>query len=91
VNGRVGPITGNINAGYRSGVFSYVGTTQGQSRLAGRTVVNARLGYDAGRWTVFAFARNMLAADYLQYRLPDGNRGIVGDPQTFGAGLELHL
>ena len=59
--------------------------------MSGRTVVNARLGYDAGRWTVFAFARNLLDEDYLQYRTPDGLRGIVGDPQTFGAGLELHL
>ena len=82
---------GNINANYRSGVYTDVGTTQGQSRVSARTVVNARLGYDAGRWTVFAFARNLLDEDYLQYRTPDGNRAIVGDPQTFGAGLELHL
>lgn len=91
INGRAGAIVGNINANYRSGVYTDVGTTQGQSRVSARTVVNARLGYDAGRWTVFAFARNLLDEDYLQYRTPDGNRAIVGDPQTFGAGLELHL
>ena len=91
INGRAGAIAGNVNANYRSAVFTDVGTTQGQSRVPGRTVVNARLGYDAGRWTLFAFARNLLDEDYVQYRTPDGNRGIVGDPQTFGAGLELHL
>ena len=91
INGRAGAIAGNVNANYRSAVFTDVGTTQGQSRVPGRTVVNARLGYDAGRWTVFAFARNLLDEDYLQYRTPDGNRGIVGDPQTFGVGVELHL
>ncbi|MET0374616.1 MAG: TonB-dependent receptor, partial [Rhizorhabdus sp.] len=91
INGRAGAIVGNVNANYRSGVFTDVGTAQNQSRVSGRTVVNARLGYDAGRWTVFAFARNLLDEDYLQYRTPDGLRGIVGDPQTFGAGLELHL
>jgi len=91
INGRVGAIAGNVNANYRSAVFTDVGTAQNQARVSGRTVVNARLGYDAGRWTVFAFARNLLDEDYLQYRTPDGLRGIVGDPQTFGAGLELHL
>ncbi|MEH3103745.1 MAG: TonB-dependent receptor [Sphingomonas phyllosphaerae] len=91
VNARAGAITGNVNANYRSGVYTDVGTTQGQNRLPGRTVVNARIGYDAGRWTVFAFARNLLDAEYLQYRGPDGRRGIVGDPQTLGAGLEMHL
>ncbi len=91
INGRAGAIVGNVNANYRSGVYTDVGTTQSQSRVSGRTVVNARLGYDAGRWTVFAFVRNLLNEDYLQYRTPDGLRGIVGDPQTFGAGLELHL
>jgi outer membrane receptor protein involved in Fe transport len=91
INGRAGAIVGNVNANYRSGVYTDVGTAQNQSRVSGRTVVNARLGYDAGRWTVFAFARNLLDEDYLQYRTPDGLRGIVGDPQTFGAGLELHL
>ncbi|WP_376699663.1 TonB-dependent receptor [Sphingomonas endophytica] len=91
VNARAGAITGNVNANYRSGVYTDVGVAQGQNRLPGRTVVNARIGYDAGRWTVFAFARNLLDADYLQYRGPDGRRGIVGDPQTLGAGLEMHL
>ena len=91
INGRAGAIVGNVNANYRSAVFTDVGTAQNQARVSGRTVVNARLGYDAGRWTVFAFARNLLDEDYLQYRTPDGLRGIVGDPQTFGAGLELHM
>ncbi|KIU27656.1 TonB-dependent receptor [Sphingomonas melonis] len=91
INGRAGAIVGNVNANYRSAVFADVGTAQNQARVSGRTVVNARLGYDAGRWTVFAFARNLLDEDYLQYRTPDGLRGIVGDPQTFGAGLELHM
>lgn len=91
INGRAGAIVGNVNANYRSAVFTDVGTAQNQARVSGRTVVNARLGYDAGRWTVFAFARNLLDEDYLQYRTPDGLRGIVGDPQTFGAGIELHM
>ncbi|MET4897854.1 TonB-dependent receptor [Sphingomonadaceae bacterium jetA1] len=95
INGRFGAIRGNLNANYRSGVFTDVGTLQSRYRVSGRTVVNARIGYDGGAWTVFAFARNLLDEKYLQYRAPDGTRGgqrgIVGDPQTFGAGLEFHL
>lgn len=91
INGRFGAITGNVNANYRSSVYTVVGTAQNQSRVAGRTVVNARLGYDGGRWAPFAFVRNLLDAHYLQYQTPDGNRGIVGDPRTLGVGVELHL
>ncbi|WP_294235743.1 TonB-dependent receptor [uncultured Sphingomonas sp.] len=91
INGRFGAISGNVNANYRSAVYTDIGTAQARSRLSGRTVVNARLAYDAGRWDVFAFARNLLAEDYLQYRRPDGIQGILGDPQTFGVGFDLHL
>ncbi len=91
VNAHVGKVVGNLNANYRGPVYSDVGVTQVQSRLSGRTVVNARLGYDAGRWTAFAFARNLLDEHYRQYDYPATGRAILGDPQTFGLGLEFHL
>ncbi|WP_420141797.1 TonB-dependent receptor [Sphingomonas sp.] len=91
VNATVGRIVGNLNANYRGPVYSDVGVTQVQSRLPGRTVVNARLGYDAGLWTAFVFARNLLDEKYRQYDYPATGRAILGDPQTFGLGLEFHL
>ena len=91
VNAKLGRVAGNLNASYRGPVYSDVGVTQVQSRLPGRTVVNARLGYDAGRWSAFVFARNLLDEEYKQYDYPATGRAILGDPQTFGLGLELHL
>ena len=91
VNARVGPIVGNINASYRGPVFSDVGVTQTQARLPGRTLVNARLGWERDGVTLFAFARNLLDEDYSQYRYASTGRAILVEPQTFGAGVEFHL
>ena len=41
--------------------------------------------------TIFAFARNLLNEDYKQYDFASSNRAILGDPQTFGGGVELHF
>jgi hypothetical protein len=40
---------------------------------------------------LFAFVRNLFDARYKQYDLAAGNRAVLGDPQTFGIGAELHL
>lgn len=91
VNVRAGTIVGNLNASYRSAVFTETGVTQASRRLPGRTIVNARIGRDVKNWTLFAFARNLLDAKYEQYTFQTGDRAILGDPQTFGLGAELHL
>lgn len=91
VNTRVGPVVGNLNANYRGPVFSDVGVTQVQGRLPGRTVVNARLGWELDHVTIFAFARNLLDEDYKQYDFASSSRAILGDPQTFGGGVEVHF
>ncbi len=91
VNARVGPVVGNLNANYRGPVFSDVGVTQVQGRLPGRTVVNARLGWEMDHVTIFAFARNLLNEDYKQYDFASSSRAILGDPQTFGGGMEVHF
>ncbi|WP_179509687.1 TonB-dependent receptor [Sphingomonas melonis] len=91
VNAHVGRISGNLNANYRGPVFTTPGVGQAEARLAGRTIVNTRLGYDTDRWTTFVFARNLLDTRYKQYDSPSSNQAILGDPQTFGAGIELHL
>ncbi|WP_380787035.1 TonB-dependent receptor [Sphingomonas sp. R86521] len=91
VNAHVGRISGNLNANYRGPVYTDVGVTQVQGKLPGRTVVNARLGYDVAGWSAFVFARNLLDEHYRQYDFASSGRAILGDPQTFGVGLELHL
>lgn len=91
VNARVGPITGNLNANYRGPVYTDVGVTQAQGRLPGRTVVNARIGWELDRFTIFAFARNLLDEEYRQYDFASSGRAILGDPQTFGGGVEAHF
>jgi len=91
INARLGPLVGNLNANYRGPVYSDVGVAQMQRRLPGRTVVNARVGWELERVTVFAFARNLLNEKYRQYDFPATGRAILGDPQTFGGGVEAHF
>ncbi|TCP31419.1 TonB-dependent receptor [Sphingomonas sp. BK235] len=91
LNTRVGPIVGNLNANYRGPVYTDVGVTQSQGRLPGRTVVNARIGWEVKQFTLFAFARNLLNEEYQQYDFASSGRAILGDPQTFGGGVEAHF
>lgn len=91
VNYRLGGgFTANANVNYRSAVYGDVGTDQAESRLSSRTVVNTRLGYDAGRWSVFGFVRNLLDEKYRQYSRTDLPVAILGEPRTIGGGVELH-
>lgn len=85
-----GGFTANANINYRSAVYGDVGTDQAESRLSGRTVVNTRLGYVAGRWSVFGFVRNLLDEKYQQYARTDLPVAIIGEPRTVGGGVELH-
>lgn len=85
-----GGFTGNVNANYRTSVFTGVGQQQAQFKVSGRTVVNGRLGYDAGAWQLFAFARNLFNEKYKQYEYAQVHLAILGEPQTFGVGAGLH-
>jgi iron complex outermembrane receptor protein len=91
INARIAQFVGNLNANYRSPVYTDVGVTQAQGRLPGRTLVNARLGWETDRFTLFAFARNLFDEDYKQYDFASSGRAILGDPQTFGGGVEVHF
>ncbi len=62
----------------------------------GRTLVNARLGYQFGSWGLFAFARNLLDEPYLlqtwQSEIPGfGRLGRAGAPRTLGIELDLNF
>ncbi len=59
-------------------------------RITGTTVVDARAGYDAGRWSVFGYVRNAFDKFYLT-ELFAPTRGTAGDPREFGIGIEARL
>lgn len=82
--------TGNLNANYRSSVFTGVGQDQAQYKVSARTVVNGQVGYDNGTWSVFVFARNLFDEKYKQYEYAAIHQAILGDPQTFGVGAGVH-
>lgn len=56
-------------------------------RVAGSTVIDGRIGYDFGRWTLSAFGRNLSNRFYLM-QLSSPIRGTAGDPREVGLGLE---
>jgi outer membrane receptor protein involved in Fe transport len=76
----------NLNANYRSSVFMNVGVSD--QELSSRTLVNAKLSYDADVWSVYLFANNLLDKGYVQYRWPAEPNAIFGDPRVVGVGLE---
>ncbi|MXO66197.1 TonB-dependent receptor [Altericroceibacterium endophyticum] len=87
-NVRSGDFTGNINASYRSSVFSTTGVDQVQRRVAERTVVNAKLGYNLGDAMIYVFANNLLDEGYIQYVNPASNQAVLGAPRIVGLGVE---
>lgn len=82
--------TANLNANYRSAVFTAVGQDQAQYLVGPRTVVNGRLGYETGNWQLFLFARNLFAEKYEQYEYDAAHQAILGEPRTFGIGAGVH-
>ncbi|UIJ44837.1 TonB-dependent receptor [Sphingomonas cannabina] len=91
VNYRLGGgFTANANVNYRGAVYGDVGSNQATSRLPARTMANVRLGYDAGRWSLFGFVRNLFDEKYKQYARTDLPVAILGEPRTVGGGVELH-
>ncbi len=80
----------NLNANYRSAVYTGTGADQAEERLPSRFLVNGRIAYDAGTWQVFGFVRNLFNEVYDQYRYDGINLAIMGDPQTFGIGASVH-
>ncbi len=83
-----GNLLGNINASYRSAVYSTTGVDQVQARIAPRTLVNAKLGYDLGNAMVYVFANNLFDEQYIQYLNSFYNQAVLGDPRIVGIGLE---
>ncbi len=78
----------NANANHRDRVNVDVGA--GNNVLASRTLVNAKLGYNALNWSAYAFGSNLLDRGYTQYAWLDDPNVTLGTPRVLGVGLEYH-
>ena len=78
----------NLNANYRSEVYTSTGFDQDDSRVGARTLVNGRIGYETVRWGAYAYAKNLLDEHYMSYYRPDTGQAVLGDPRTVGLMLE---
>lgn len=78
----------NLDAGYRSKSYGVSGPTQSANKLDARTLLGGKIGYQAERWTLAAYATNLLDEEYVQFRQPTLNRAMYGAPRVFGAVLE---
>ncbi|HWK42322.1 MAG TPA: TonB-dependent receptor [Croceibacterium sp.] len=79
----------NLNASYRSAVFSQVSNPQSDYRLDGRTLVNVRAAYDFEPFTLAIFASNLFDEDYIQYGAAGEPMAVLGDPRVVGASIDF--
>ena len=78
----------NLNASHRTWVFSEISKPQSETRLSGRTLVNARLSYELDHVTLSAFASNLFDEKYFQYTVEGLGRGVLGNPRVLGLSVE---
>lgn len=85
-----GGFVGNLNAGYRSKMFTDSGLFQRGGEVAARTVVNGRFGYETDRWGLYLFGKNLFDEQYMDYNQAAYSRAVLGGPRTVGAQLQAH-
>lgn len=78
----------NVNASHRTAVFIEISIPRQAARAGARTLVNARIAYEAAHWTLSAFATNLFGEDYYQYRLDGLPRAVIGNPRVLGVAIE---
>ncbi len=78
----------NLNANYRSEVFTSTGFSQDDSKVGGRTLVNGRVGYETPRWGAYVYAKNLLDEQYMSYNRTDTAQAVLGDPRVVGLMLQ---
>ena len=90
--GQSGEFYGGVDASWRSTYNSDAAVSR-YTEIEGYTIANLRAGFRAENgWEVFAWVRNALDEDYLQFvSVQSGNSGLVignpGDSRTFGVTL----
>lgn len=83
-----GGFNANVNASYRSAVYTDVSIPQSDARVGTRTLVNARIGYEADHWSLSLFANNLFDEKYDQYVNKFNDFAIIGAPRSIGVILE---
>lgn len=76
----------SINVNHQTSAFD---GPDNQNVVDARTLVNTRIAYKRDNWQVFAFARNLLGETYVTD--PNQFRPRLGDPRTFGAGIQVNF
>lgn len=85
-----GGFIANLNANYRSEVFSGNGAYQAGSEVPSRVLVNAKIGYETDRWGAYLYGKNILDEEYLTYIREQTQQAILGDPRVVGVILQAH-
>lgn len=80
----------NLNASYRSEVFTEAGAFQADSKVDARTLVNGRFGYETAGWGAYVFGRNLLDETYMTYARGDDREAILGAPRVVGLVLQAN-
>jgi len=83
-----GGFNANVNASYRSAVYTDVAIPQADNRVGARTLVNARIGYETRHWSLSLFANNLFDEKYDQYLNAFTKFAIIGAPRSVGVILE---
>lgn len=83
-----GGFNANVNANYRSSVYTDFGDPQSQWEVGARTLVNARVGYAADNWSASVFVNNLFDKQYIQYENPAFQSAVLGAARTAGVVLE---
>ncbi len=83
-----GGLVGNLNANYRSKVFTSVGALQPASQVEARTIANGRIGYEADHWGLYLYGKNLLDERYVSFVQRAAPRAMLGAPRVIGAQLE---
>ncbi len=65
-------------------------------RINGYSIINARLGFKSGQYSVFIWSRNLANTNYFeQLQAAAGNSGlyagVLGDPRTYGATFRFNF
>lgn len=72
-----------VDASYTGATFSEIGNEPG-TRVDGRFLLNASLGYETENWAIEAYVRNLLDNEYLIQRDTEFDFARAGEPLTFG-------
>ncbi|MHA6769019.1 TonB-dependent receptor [Sphingobium ummariense] len=83
-----GGFNANVNASYRSAVYTDVAIPQADNRVGARTLVNARIGYETRHWSLSLFANNLFDEKYDQYSNSFTNFAVIGAPRSVGVIVE---